>query len=82
MNRSLSTSEHERLVAWLKKQRTDKGVTMRDLAVKLEVAHSFIGKVEQSERRLDVVEYLAYCKALEVSPIEGLKVLSPDLLLG
>lgn len=52
---------------------------MRDLAIRLDVPHSFIGKIEQGERRLDVVEYLQYCDILDVSPFDGLKVINPEL---
>lgn len=34
--------------------------------------HSFIYKVEQGERRLDVVEYIWYCTALGVDPHTGI----------
>ena len=54
---------------------------MRDLAATMGVAHSFIGKVEQQERRLDVIEYLQYCEALGVSPLDGLKVTSKNNLM-
>ena len=47
---------------------------MRDVAEKLDVHHSWIGKIEQSERRLDIVEYLRICKALEIDPHEGLNL--------
>lgn len=40
------------------------------------VAHSFIGKVEQGERRLDVVEFVRYCEALKLSPDEGIAIIS------
>jgi len=49
---------------------------MRDLAAKLDKPHSYIGKVEQQERRLDVVEYVQYCEAIGVLPQEGLKIIS------
>lgn len=45
---------------------------MRSLSELLEVPHSFIGKVENNERRLDVPEYLLYCQTLGVCPQEGL----------
>jgi len=51
---------------------------MRDLAERLEVPHSFIGKVEQGERRLDVVEFIQYCDALGVSPLLGLEHITSD----
>ena len=48
---------------------------MRELAQRLEKPHSFVGKVEQGERRLDVVEYVEYCRGLGVSPISGLEII-------
>lgn len=60
-------------MAWLKEKRKEKGHTMRTLSQIINTPHSFIGKVENQERRLDVIEYVRYCKALEVDPIEGLK---------
>lgn len=48
---------------------------MRALATKLEKPHTFIGKVEQNERQLGVVEFLHYCTALDVSPVEGLAMI-------
>lgn len=48
---------------------------MRDLTEKLTVLHSYVGKIEQWERRLDVLEYIEYCKALGVDPVDGLKYL-------
>lgn len=51
---------------------------MRELATKLGMPHSFVGKVEQQERRLDVVEYIQYCEAIGVSPIDGLKIINAE----
>lgn len=76
MLKTLYTKENKRLVDWLKQMRTSQGLTMRDLAQKLDTQHTLIGKVEQGERRLDVVEYVRYCEALNVSPDEGLKFIS------
>lgn len=76
---SIHSEEWVCLADWLREQREAKGLTMRELAAKLGVPHSFVGKVEQRERRLDVVEYLIYCDALEISPVEGLKIINSDL---
>jgi hypothetical protein len=35
--------------------------------------HSYVQKVEQGERRLDVVEYVWYCRILGIIPEEGLE---------
>ena len=79
MTKSLHSNEHRVLIDWLKKGRASQGVTMRELATKMKISHSFIGKVEQGERRLDVVEYIRYCKALGVSPVEGLVLLIANM---
>jgi len=64
------------LISWLKDAREAQGLTMRDLAKKLEVPHSFIGKVEQCERRIDVIEYIKYCQALNINPNDGIQLLT------
>ncbi len=79
MQKSLHSKDYERLRQWLREQRLRQGLTMRGLAEKLAVPHSFIGKVEQGERRLDVIEYLQYCNALDVPPLAGLKKIDPTL---
>lgn len=37
------------------------------------VLYSFIGKVETGDRRLDLFEFIAYCKGLDLEPIEVLQ---------
>lgn len=73
MTYSAQTEEMKILLSWLKNNRIEKGLTMRDLAERLRTQHSFVQKVENGERRLDLIEYLRYCEALEVDPIEGMK---------
>lgn len=49
--------------------RQEAKLTMRDAAEKVgAAAHSFIGKVENAERRLDVVEFVNYCEGLGADP--------------
>ena len=37
------------------------------------VVHSFIGKVETGDRRLDIFEFITYCRALELDPGEVIR---------
>ena len=37
------------------------------------VLYSFIGKIETGDRRLDIFEFIAYCKGLELDPVEVLR---------
>lgn len=39
----------------------------------LDKPHSFVGKTEVGQRRLDVVEFVWYCRCLGFDPVEGLK---------
>jgi transcriptional regulator with XRE-family HTH domain len=64
------------LTSWLREKRESQGVSMRTLADRLGVPHSFVQKVEQGERRLDVIEYLWYCAALDVPPKDGIDMIS------
>jgi transcriptional regulator with XRE-family HTH domain len=74
MRKTIYTGEYQALVLWLRAQRAAHGMTMRDLAEILDVPHSFIGKVETRERRIDLVEFIAICRALSVSPHDGMDV--------
>ncbi len=73
MEKSLYSKKGEELRAWLRSEREGQGLSMRDLAQKLNTNHQFIGKVELGERRLDVVEYVAYCQALGIDACEGIR---------
>lgn len=75
MKKAISSPKYVALINWLKAARTDQGLSMRDLARRLDEPHSFVQKVEILERRLDVSEYVDYCKALNLDPKEGLDVL-------
>jgi len=74
MSQSVSSEENKALTAWLKEKRKEKGHTVRTLSQIIKTPHSFVGKVENQERRLDVVEYIRYCQALDIDPSEGLSV--------
>ena len=72
MSKTVTSNENVKLTGWLKDKRKEKGYTMNTLAEILGKPHSFIGKIENQERRLDVVEFVHYCNALEIDPEEGL----------
>lgn len=50
--------------------RERKGLTMRELAERIDRTHTVIAKIESGERRLDLVELEAICDALEISLVE------------
>ncbi|WP_110654453.1 helix-turn-helix domain-containing protein [Salinicola halimionae] len=55
--------------------RKNSGLTQAELAEIIGVDQSFISKIERGERRLDIVEFLFYCKPLQVSPSETIEIL-------
>jgi len=75
MNKTITSNKYSDLISWLKSARVSQGFSMRELASLIGQPHSFIGKVETMERRLDILEYVTYCEALNISPEEGLKYL-------
>jgi len=66
--RTKSKKANKMLGELLKEIRNGKEVTMRSLAAKLGTPHSFVGKIEQQTRRMDVGEFMVYCKALGQDP--------------
>lgn len=54
------------------KLRNSKGLSQAELASYLGKPPSFVGKYEQGERRLDVVETFVILKALDTNPSEFL----------
>lgn len=72
MTRSIHTDEMVALRNWLRNQRKAQKMTMRTLAERMERPHSFVQRVEEGDRRLDLVEYVWYCSALGINPQTGL----------
>jgi transcriptional regulator with XRE-family HTH domain len=75
MKKAIYSSEVKILCAWLKEKRELSGLTMRDLAKKLDTSHATVGKIELGERRLDVIEWIQYCEVLNADPFECLESL-------
>jgi len=52
------------------------GLTQQDLATRLTRPQSFVAKYEGGERRIDVVEFIAICRAMSVDSVGILKKLA------
>lgn len=74
-----SQTFNQKLGEHLKAIRTEQRYTMRALAEKLNTPHSFIGKTEQINRRLDVGEFVHYCQALDADPVKVIKDLVKEV---
>ncbi|SUD91331.1 helix-turn-helix domain-containing protein [Psychrobacter phenylpyruvicus] len=68
LRKSIHSFEHEFLRQYLINRRKDLGLTQRELADRMGVIYSFIGKVETGDRRLDIIEFIQYCAAIELDP--------------
>lgn len=66
--KSIFTSEYGFVLERLVSARKATGLTQSQLAQKLGKPQSFVSKVERHERRLDVVEFVVMCRALDVAP--------------
>jgi len=74
MVKHLRTARHKALIAALKAAREAAGITQRELARKLDRAHSFVGKIESGERQLNVLEFCEYADALGADAVELIRV--------
>lgn len=63
---SIHSSENIWLRTLLINRRRELGLSQRELAGRLGVIHSFVGKVETGDRRLDFLEFMLYCQALDL----------------
>jgi len=73
--KSVFTVRYQRLKTQLLQARTAAGITQVDLAARLGRPQSFVSKYERGERRLDLIEFLEVCDALEIKAtdiLEGL----------
>ncbi len=75
MQKQLYSTINQDFVAWLKKAREDKGLSLRDVGQIIGRHHSIIGNVEGLSRRMDVAEFIVYCEALGVDPSDCIEYL-------
>ncbi len=60
-------------MAALVNARENANVTQRELARRLQRAHSYVGRIEIGDRRLDVPEFIEWCELIGADPVEVLK---------
>ena len=66
--KSLRSSEHRALCALLTEAREQAGLSQTELARRLGKPQSFISKYEDSERRLDLIEFIGIAQAIGAEP--------------
>lgn len=55
------------------------GISQRELARRLDKHPSFVNKIEQLERRLDILEFLAIAEAMKIEPAHLLTTIRAEL---
>jgi transcriptional regulator with XRE-family HTH domain len=75
LNKSVHSAGQTAFCDLMVKARKSAGLTQQELAKRLHKPQSFVAKYEGGERRIDVVEFIEICKAIEADPHKLLKVL-------
>ena len=65
--KSIYTDDYINIISVLRVIRINKNITQAEMAKLLNTTQSFVSKVENRERRLDVIEFLSWIDALGVS---------------
>ncbi len=65
--KSIYTDDYINIISVLRAIRINKNITQTEMAKLLNTTQSFVSKVENRERRLDVIELLLWMDALGVS---------------
>ena len=66
--KTLRSIGNRELIRNLVSTRSQAGLTQRDLAARLKRPHSFVGRIEAGERRVDVVEFIEIARVLDIDP--------------
>ena len=77
---SIYDTAYRRFLAELRAARQAMGLSQEELAKRLDKHQTFVSKVENGDRYLDVLEFVRWCKALEVDPAELVAGLRDDVL--
>ena len=67
MPKSIFSESQEKLQTLLREARQNAGFNQTELAEKLGRPQSFVSKYESGERRLDIIELLEVCRAMDIS---------------
>ncbi|MCT7324888.1 helix-turn-helix domain-containing protein [Ralstonia mojiangensis] len=80
MQKSIYTEHYGLLLSTLREARKKAGLSQVELAKRLELTQSIIGKCERGERRLDVIELREWCGAIGLTLSELVRDLEAAIL--
>jgi transcriptional regulator with XRE-family HTH domain len=67
MEKSIHSTRYAVFLKVLRESRARAGITQTQLAEKLGETQTFVSKCERGERRIDVIELRAFCRAMGLS---------------
>ncbi len=70
MGRWVTSPSYRATVQVFVEARQTAGLTQRDLAARIGRTHSVIANIERGERQVDIVEFIAIARALEIDELE------------
>ena len=74
MSKTLGTSRHRALIAFLTAKRHAAGMSQTDLAKALGEYQSFVARMESGQRRIDVIEYEKLAQILKFDVHEFFRI--------
>jgi transcriptional regulator with XRE-family HTH domain len=74
--KSIYSVDQESLLKVMARVRADAGLTQQELARKMSVSQSTVSDILRGQRRIDVIEWIGFCKACKVTPQQFLEELT------
>lgn len=79
MKSSPYSPHYDKLRSWMKQRREESGLSLRDVADVMGRHHSVLGKMEQDRRKIEILEFVSYCKAINADPHDAIDLLIKSL---
>lgn len=68
MAKSIYSADQESFLKVMARIRSDAGLTQQELARRMAVSQSTVSDILRGQRRIDVIEWIGFCKACKVTP--------------
>lgn len=79
-NKSIHSKLYHRIIAHLRAKREEKGLSQYQLSQILNVPQPYVSRIETCERRIDILELMNICEALDISLIDFVREIDEDIL--
>jgi len=79
MGKTIHSHSYATAISLLKRERVKAKVTQVEIAQRMKVTQTYISKCERKERRMDLIESMDYCHAIDLKFSEFAKKLEKQL---